>query len=280
MEKDEKRGRRAPRHVRPQGLEMNPKGFQDRGEEGVIEGRNALMEALDAGLPLDKVYIAKGDIDATLRHIAARARDAGAVVVEVDRRRLDALSNSHAHQGIVAQAAVRAYASVEEILQIARDRGEDPFLVICDEISDPHNLGAIIRTAEAAGVHGIIIPKRRSAGLTPIVQKTSAGAVNHMPVARVPNLTAAIRSLQEAGLWIYGAAMEGEKTLWQQGLTGPLAIVIGSEGKGIGPLLEKHCDFLVKIPMVGRIGSLNASVAAALMLYEVVRQRAGNSEKG
>ena len=275
MDKDEKKGRRAPRHVRPQGLEMEPKGFQDRGEEGVIEGRHAVLEALDAGVFLDKVYIAKGDVDAALRHIASRARESGSVVVEADRRKLDSLSRSHAHQGILAQAAVKAYATVEDILQIAKERGEAPLLVICDEISDPHNLGAIIRTAEAAGAHGIIIPKRRSAGLTPIVQKTSAGAVNHLPVARVPNLSAAMRTLQEAGLWIYGATANGEKSLWEQELTGPMALVIGSEGKGIGPLVEKHCDFLVKIPMAGRVGSLNASVAAAVMLYEAVRQRAG-----
>ena len=264
---------KAPRHVQPKGLE--PGGFQDRGEEGVIEGRNAMLEALDAGMAIDKVYIAKGDIDATLRHIASRARDAGAVVVETDRRKLDSLSNSHAHQGIVALAAVRAYSTIEDILQLAQEKGEPPLVVICDEISDPHNLGAIIRTAEATGAHGIVIPKRRSAGITPIVQKTSAGAVNHVPVARVPNLTAAIQTLQKAGLWIYGAAMEGEHTLWQTDLSGPLAIVIGSEGEGLGRLVSEQCDFLVKIPMAGKIQSLNASVSAAVMLYEVLRQRTG-----
>ena len=270
----DKRNRgQAPRHVRPQGLEAEPSGFQDRGEEGVIEGRNAILEALDAGIFLDKVYIAKGDVDAGLRHLASRAREAGAVVVETDRRKLDTLSRSHAHQGVVALSAVRAYCDVEDILQLAKERGEAPLLVICDEISDSHNLGAIIRTAEASGAHGIVIPKRRSVGITPIVQKTSAGAVNHLLVSRVPNLTAVIRSLQEAGLWIYGLSMEGEGDLWTQDLKGPLALVIGGEGKGLSRLVAEQCDFLVNIPMAGRVSSLNASVAAALMLYEAVRQR-------
>ncbi|MCL2827180.1 MAG: 23S rRNA (guanosine(2251)-2'-O)-methyltransferase RlmB [Oscillospiraceae bacterium] len=267
----------APRHVQPKGLEMD--GFVDRGEEGVVEGRNALLEALDAGVAIDKVYIAKGDIDATLRHIASRARDAGAVVVETDRRKLDSLSRSHSHQGILALTAVRAYASIEDILQLAQDRGEPPLVVICDEITDSHNLGAIIRTAEATGAHGIVIPKRRSVGITPIVQKTSAGAVNHLPVARVPNLTAAIQTLQKAGLWIYGAAMEGESVLWDADLKGPVGIVIGSEGDGLGRLVSKHCDFLVRIPMAGKVQSLNASVSAAVMLYEVIRQRRGEYMK-
>jgi len=270
----DKRNRgKAPRHVQPKGLEMG--GFVDRGEEGVIEGRNALLEALDAGAAIDKIYIAKGDIDATLRHIASRAREAGAVVVETDRRKLDSLSRSHAHQGILALTAVRAYASIEDILQLAQERGEPPLVVICDEITDSHNLGAIIRTAEAAGAHGIVIPKRRSVGITPIVQKTSAGAVNHLPVARVPNLTSAIQTLQKAGLWIYGAAMEGTSMLWDADLKGPAGIVIGSEGDGLGRLVSEHCDFLVRIPMAGKIQSLNASVSAAVMLYEVVRQRRG-----
>jgi len=272
MDKRNQNRGRAPRNVKPEGLEVE-RGFQGTLDEGIVLGRNAVLEALDAGTVLDKVYIAKGDIDNALRHIASRARDAGAVVVEADRRKLDAMGNNQAHQGVLALASVKAYCEIENILALAKERGESPLVVICDELSDPHNLGAVIRTAEAAGAHGIIIPKRRSAGITPIVQKTSAGAVSHMAVARVPNLTAAIKTLREAGLWIYGASMEGTNTLWETDLTGPLAIVIGSEGEGLGRLVKEHCDFLVKIPMAGKMSSLNASVSAALMLYEVVRQR-------
>jgi len=274
MDKRNRNRGQAPRHVKPEGLELEG-GFQDKLDEGIILGRNAILEALDAGRTVDKVYIAKGDIDAALRHLASRARDAGAVVVEADRRKLDFMAMNQAHQGVLALAAVKAYVEIEDILAHAAERGEPPLVVLCDELSDPHNLGAIIRTAEAAGAHGIVIPKRRSAGITPIVQKTSAGAVNHVPVARVPNLTAAMKTLQKAGLWIYGASLEGEKTLWETDLRGPLAIVIGSEGSGLGRLVAEQCDFLVKIPMAGKVNSLNASVSAALLLYETVRQRTG-----
>jgi len=267
------RGRgQAPRHVKPEGLEVQT-GYQDPLEEGVILGRNAVMEALDAEVPIDKIFIAKGDVDAGLGHMASRARSAGAVVVETDRRKLDHMSKGQVHQGVVALASVKAYCEISDILALAEARGEPPLLVICDALSDPHNLGAIIRTAEATGVHGIVIPKRRSAGITPIVQKTSAGAVNHLPVCRVPNLTATIKELQKAGLWIYGAAMEGERTLWETDFRGPAAIVIGSEGEGLGRLISEHCDFLVNIPMMGKVRSLNASVSAGLLLYETVRQR-------
>jgi len=273
MDKRDRNRGNAPRHVKPQGLDIEQTGFRDTLDEGIILGRNAILEALDAGTAIDKVFIAKGDIDSALRHIASRARDTGSVVVETDRRKLDYMSKNRAHQGIAAIASVKAYCEIEDILALAQERGEPPLVVLCDELSDPHNLGAIIRTAEAAGAHGIIIPKRRSAGITPIVQKTSAGAVSHMLVARVPNLPAAIKTLQQAGLWVYGAAMAGEKTLWETELTGPMAIVIGSEGDGMGRLVTEHCDFLVNIPMAGKVGSLNASVSAALLLYEVVRQR-------
>ena len=257
-------------------MDKRGRTFRDWGEDGIIEGRNAVIEALDANVPLDKVYIAGGNIDALLKHIASRAREAGAVVVEVDRRKLDAMGKSHAHQGVLAQAAVAAYCSVEDILARAESRSEVPLVVICDEISDPHNLGAIIRTAEAVGAHGIIIPKRRSAGITPIVQKTSAGAVNHLPVARVANLPTAMGTLKTAGLWLYGADAGAKASLWETDLTGPAAIVIGSEGCGMGQLVSKHCDFLVNIPMVGKVSSLNASVSAALILYETLRQRRGS----
>ena len=241
--------------------------------EDLIEGRNAVIEALRAGRTIDKIYIAKGDVDQTLGHIASKARSAGVVVVEADRRKLDALSQTHAHQGVIALCAVKEYCTVADSLAIAQARGEPPFVIVCDEISDPHNLGAIIRSAECAGAHGVIIPKRRSAGLTAVVDKTSAGAVEHVAIARVPNLSAAIGELKKSGLWVYGAAAEGASPMWQTDLTGPVCLVIGSEGDGIGRLVRENCDFLVSIPLKGQISSLNASAAAAVLMYEVLRQR-------
>ena len=190
---------------------------QNSPADGIIEGRNAVIEALRAGTAMDKVYIAKGETDATLGHIASTARGKGIVVVEADRRKLDAMSVTHSHQGVIAVAAVREYASVSDILQSARDKGEAPLVVVCDELSDPHNLGAVIRTAEAAGAHGVIIPKRRSAGLTAIVAKTSAGAVSYLPVARVANLTALLKELKEEGLWVFGTAAPRCHCHWQRG---------------------------------------------------------------
>ena len=241
--------------------------------DGIIEGRNAVIEALRAGTAMDKIYLAKGETDATLGHIASTARSKGIVVVEADRRKLDAMSATHSHQGVIAVAAVREYASVADILQAARDKNEPPLVVVCDEISDPHNLGAIIRTAECAGAHGVIIPKRRSAGLTAVVAKTSAGAVSYLPVARVANLTALLKELKEEGLWVFGTAADGATSLYQADLKGPAAIVIGSEGDGMSRLVREQCDFLVSIPMRGQVNSLNASAAAAVVLYEAVRQR-------
>ena len=241
--------------------------------EGKIEGKNAVMEALKAGRAIDKVYIARGEADKALKFIASKARAAGAVISEVDRRKLDFMSETHSHQGVIALAAVREYSTVEDILHIAEERGEKPLIVICDEISDPHNLGAIIRTAESAGVHGVIIPKHRSAGITAIVEKTSAGAVEHMAVARVANLSAAIEKLKAAGVWVFGTAADADTGLWQADLKGAAAIVIGSEGEGMNRLVAENCDFRVSIPMRGKVSSLNASAAAAVMLYEAVRQR-------
>ena len=243
--------------------------------DGIIEGRNAVIEALRAGVTIDKVYIARGEVDPTLGHIASTAREKGVVVVEADRRKLDGMSVTHAHQGVIAMAAVREYATVEDILGIAREKGEPPLVVVCDELSDPHNLGAVIRTAECAGAHGVIIPKRRSAGLTAIVAKTSAGAVAHVPVARVANLPSLLKELKEAGLWIFGTAADGTTRLYDADLKGPAAIVIGSEGEGMGRLVRENCDFLVSIPMRGKLNSLNASASAAILLYEAVRQRLG-----
>ena len=246
---------------------------QDAEADGIIEGRNAVIEALRAGASIDKIFIQKGETDKTLGHIASSARAAGVVVVDADKRKLDFMSRTHAHQGVIALASVREYVSVEDILNIARGKGENPLLVVCDEISDPHNLGAIIRTAECAGAHGVIIPKRRSAGLTSIVGKTSAGAVSYVPVARVPNIPALLEQLQKEGVWVFGTAAEGTTTLYSADLKGPAAIVIGSEGEGMTRLVREKCDFLVSIPMKGKISSLNASAAAAILLYEAVRQR-------
>ena len=245
----------------------------DAEADGVIEGRNAVIEALRVGTAIDKIYIAKGETDKTLGHIASRARDAGIVVVEADRRKLDGISRTHAHQGVIALAAVREYVSVEDILADAAAKGEQPLLVVCDEISDPHNLGAIIRTAYCAGAHGVIIPKRRSAGLTSIVAKTSAGAVSHMKVARVPNIPSLLKDLKKQGVWVFGTAADGTTGLYDADLKGPAAIVIGSEGDGMTRLAAENCDFLVSIPMKGDLNSLNASASAAILLYEAVRQR-------
>ena len=238
--------------------------------ENMLEGRNAVQEALAAGRPIDKLYIAVGETDRALSRLAAMAREAGAAVVETDRRKLDQLSATGAHQGVIAMVAAHAYATVEEILENAKNRGEAPLIVICDELSDPHNLGAIIRTAECAGAHGVIIPKRRSVGLTAVVGKASAGALEYLPVARVAS---AIHDLQKAGVWVFGTAADGNTALYQADLKGPAAIVIGNEGDGMSRLVAEACDFKVSIPMRGRISSLNASNAAAILLYEAVRQR-------
>ena len=241
--------------------------------EGQLEGRNALTEALKAGRTIDKVFIADGDTDKGLQRLAALAKEAGAVIVPVDRRKLDLMSTTHAHQGVIAQAAAHEYATIDEILEVAAQRGQAPLIVICDELSDPHNLGAIMRSAECAGAHGVIIPKRRSVGLTATVAKASAGAVEYMKVARVANINNAIHELKEKGVWVFGAAGEGSEAMYRADLTGPAAIVIGNEGDGISQLVRKNCDMLIHIPMSGRISSLNASAAASILLYEAVRQR-------
>jgi len=273
--RDEKNsGNRRPpikRHVDPYNRDV--RDIEE--ESGVIEGRNAVIEALRAGVNIDKVFIAIGETDGALKHIASAAREAGAVVVDADRRKLDSMSRTRAHQGVIAVAACAEYVAVSDILEIARQKGENPLVVICDEISDPHNLGAIIRTCEAVGAHGVIIPRRRGAGLNATVAKASAGAVYHTAVARVPNLRAAIMELKAAGVWVFGATAGGDTSLWQTDLTGSAAIVIGAEGAGISRLVGESCDFHINIPMFGKISSLNASVSAAVLLYEAVRQRRG-----
>ena len=241
--------------------------------EGQLEGRNALTEALKAGRTIDKVFVAAGDTDRGLQRLAAQAKEAGAVVVPVDRRKLDQMSTTRAHQGVIALAAAHVYYTIDDILEEAASRGEAPLIVICDELADPHNLGAIMRSAECAGAHGVIIPKRRSVGLTATVAKASAGAVEYMKVARVTNINNAISELKEKGVWIYGTAAEGSIPMYKADLTGPAAIVIGNEGDGMSQLVRKNCDVMVHIPMKGQITSLNASAAASILLYEAVRQR-------
>ena len=241
--------------------------------DGLIEGRNAVIEALRTEASIDKIFIQKGEVDKTLGHIASKARAAGIVVVEADRRKLDGMSRTHAHQGVIALAAVREYVSVDDILADAAAKNEPPLIVVCDEISDPHNLGAIIRTAYCAGAHGVVIPKRRSAGLTSVVAKTSAGAVSHMKVARVPNIPSLLKDLKKQGVWVFGTAGNGTTGLYDADLKGAAAIVIGSEGDGMTRLAAENCDFLVSIPMKGDLNSLNASASAAILLYEAVRQR-------
>ena len=261
------------KHMDPYGKRPDKTEDGDELAGGVIEGRNAVIEALRAGVAIDKIFIAKGETDSALRFVASTARAAGVTVVDVDRRKLDTMSITHAHQGVIAQAACAEYVEVSDILDIARKRDEAPLIILCDEISDPHNLGAIIRTCEAAGAHGVIIPKRRSAGLTATVAKSSSGAVYHLAVARVSNLTAAIAELKKAGVWVFGASSDGKTRLWESDLTVPAAIVIGSEGAGIGRLISENCDFKISIPMFGEIPSLNASVSAAILVYEAIRQR-------
>ena len=249
-------------------MDNNKQGIQNE----IIEGRNAVMEALRAQRAIDKLFINKGDVDKTLGHIASAAREKGIVVVECDRRKLDFMSQTHAHQGVIAVCAVREYCSVDDIFAIAEERGETPFIIVCDEISDGHNLGAIIRSAECAGAHGIIIPERRAVTVNATVMKTSAGAAEHIGCARVTNIARTIEQLQEQGIWIYGCDMDGA-SLYETDLKGPAAIVIGNEGRGISRLVREKCDFIISIPMKGQINSLNASNAAAVLMYGIRRAR-------
>ncbi|ACV61220.1 RNA methyltransferase, TrmH family, group 3 [Desulfofarcimen acetoxidans DSM 771] len=237
----------------------------------VIVGRNPVKEALKSQRPINKVLVAKGKLSGSLAEICSLARQNGIPVQEVDRTALEKISAEAVHQGVAAYAAAKEYVELEDIL--ARAGEQEPFIIMLDEITDPHNLGAIIRTADAAGVHGVVVTRRRSALLTPVVAKSSAGAVEYVPVARVTNLVQSIKILQENGIWVAGADMEGDKVYWEAPLSGPIAIVIGGEGKGLGRLVKEKCDFLVRLPMQGKISSLNASVATALLAYEVVRQR-------
>ena len=250
---------------------MKPEDRQPN--EDILAGRNAVSEALRSGRPLDCVWVARGERTGSIRPLLARCREQGVLIKEVDTRKLDAVCGPH-HQGIAAVAACKQYATLDDLFAAAEQKGEPPFFVICDELNDPHNLGAIARSAEAAGAHGVIIPKHRSAGLTSTVYKASAGAVEYMPIARVGNISDTIKTLKKRGVWVYGLNMDGD--MWcQTDLTGPLALVVGSEGAGIGRLVREQCDGLLSLPMAGRINSLNASVACGIALYEAARQRGG-----
>ena len=245
-----------------------------RYEESIVEGRNPVIEAFRSGKTVDKLFVLDGCQDGPIRTILREAKKRDTIVHFVSKERLDQLSQTKHHQGVIAVCAAYAYAQVEDILQAARDKGEDPFIILLDGIEDPHNLGAILRTANLAGAHGIIIPKNRAVGLTPTVAKVSAGAINYTPVARVTNLASAIDSLKKEGLWFACADMDGQ-LMYRQNLKGPIGLVIGNEGSGVSRLVKEKCDFTISVPMKGDIDSLNASGAAGVLAYESVRQRLG-----
>ena len=254
--------------------------FEEKQEDKLfddqVEGRNAVLELLEADKDINKIYITKGEKHGSINKIIAMAKDKKIIIVEKEKRQMDQIAQNENYQGVIAIVPPYKYYEIEEILQYAQDKEENPFILILDGIEDTHNLGAIIRTAETAGIHGIIIPKRRAASVNSTVSKVSCGAVEHMKIARVNNITEAIKKLKEAGLWICGTAVDGEKYYFDQDLTGPLGIVIGNEGKGISELVKKNCDFLVKIPMMGKVKSLNASVSTGIILYEAIKQREQN----
>ena len=240
--------------------------------ENKIEGRNAVLEALRAGKPIDKLYVLDGCPDGPVRTIIREAKKGDTIINYVKKERLDQLSETGHHQGVIAMAASYEYATVEDILEKAREKGEAPFIFVLDNIEDPHNLGAMIRTANLAGAHGVIIPKRRAVGLTPTVARTSAGAINYTPVAKVTNIGKTIEELKAEGMWFVCADMDGEM-MYNLDLKGPIGLVIGNEGEGVSRLVKEKCDFVASIPMKGDIDSLNASVAAGVLAFEIVRQR-------
>lgn len=251
----------------------NRVGQQEEIREDIIEGRNAVIEALKSNKTIEKVMVAKGDLEGSIKIIISLAKEKGIVINEVDRKKLDSISQTRAHQGVIAFTTPYQYCAVEDIIRYAKQKEEEPFIVILDEIEYPHNFGSILRTAEVCGVHGVIIPKRRNVGVTPTVYKTSAGAVEYMKISKVTNINNVIDKLKEKGIWIYGADMCGNDYCFDVSLSGPIALVIGSEGRGISKLTKSKCDVLVKIPMLGNITSLNASVAGGMLMYEILKQR-------
>ncbi len=274
---DREKGRNYNSKVKPEQAKNTDNPNEGRNADLII-GRNAVSEALRSERVIDTLLVARGERNGSIGRIIAECRDKNIVVKEVDKKKLDFLCGQGNHQGIAAYAAAHEYAEVEDIFALAEERGEDPFIIICDEIEDPHNLGAIIRTAETTGVHGIIIPKRRNASLSYAVGKTSAGAVEYVPVARVGNLASVIEDLKKRGLWVYTADMDGQN--WcETDFSGPVALIVGSEGNGVSRLIKEKSDFVVSLPMRGKITSLNASVAAGILMYEVARQRLGIKAK-
>jgi 23S rRNA (guanosine2251-2'-O)-methyltransferase len=245
--------------------------------ENQVEGRNPVIEVLKSDRTVEKLYIAKGEIEGSIKMIAAIARERGIPIIEADRKKLDAMSESKSHQGVIALVTSYKYSTVDEMLDIAKSRGEDAFIIVLDEIEDPHNLGSIIRSANACGAHGVIIPKRRSALITPTVIKASAGAVEHIKIAKVTNINQTLKELKGRGLWVMGTDMNGD-ICYKTNLKGPAAVVIGSEGRGLSRLVKENCDMIVSIPIIGEIESYNASVAAGIVMYEIMRQRGITSE--
>ncbi|MBK1812569.1 23S rRNA (guanosine(2251)-2'-O)-methyltransferase RlmB [Clostridium sp. YIM B02505] len=241
--------------------------------EDVVVGRNAVIEALKADTTIEQILIASGNMEGSINKIIAMAKDKKVVIKEVDRKKLDSISETGAHQGVIAIVTPFRYSEVADILKYAEEKGEKPFIVILDELEDPHNLGSIVRTAELSGVHGIIIPKRRNVGVTPTVYKSAAGAIEHMKIAKVTNINTVIDELKEAGVWVYGAEIDGDSYSYETDFSGACALIIGSEGRGMSKLTKDKCDKLVKIPMVGKINSLNASVAGGIMMYEILKSR-------
>ncbi len=252
---------------------------EERKFDDQIEGRNSVLELLESGKDINKIYVTRGEKHGSINKILAIAKDRKIIVVEKDKRQMDEMSQEENYQGVIAIVPPFEYAEISDILNVAKEKNEDPFVLILDGIEDPHNLGSIIRTAETAGVHGIIIPKRRAASVNSTVNKASAGAVEHMKIARVTNISDSIEELKKAGLWICGTDINAEKYYYNQDLTGPLGIVIGNEGKGISEKVKKNCDFNVKIPMRGKITSLNASVSTGIIVYEAVKQRVVEIDK-
>ena len=238
-----------------------------------IEGRNSVLELLESEKDVNKIFVTRGEKHGSINKILGIAKERKIIVVEKDKKQMDEMAQEENYQGVIAIVPPFEYVEISDILQVAKERNEDPFVIVLDGIEDPHNLGSIIRTAETAGVHGVIIPKRRAASVNSTVNKASAGAVEHMKIARVTNISDAIEELKQAGLWVCGTAVDTNKYYYNQDLTGPLAIVIGNEGKGIGEKVKKNCDFLVKIPMKGKVQSLNASVSTGIVVYEAVKQR-------
>ncbi len=247
--------------------------FNANSREDMIEGRNAVIEALKSDRTIEYIMVAQGDTKGSISVVLALAKEKSVVVKYVERIKLDNMTETGAHQGVIAIVTPYKYCSIEDILNNAKEKNEDPFILVLDEIEDPHNFGSIIRIAEVCGVHGIIIPKRKNVGVTPTVYKTSAGATEHIKIAKVTNINVALDELKESGIWVYGADMHGEKYCYNADLKGPVALVIGSEGKGISKLTKSKCDVLVKIPMVGKVNSLNASVACGMIAYEILKQR-------